>query len=63
MSQRPTCPTPDKRGYYTRKDAGRHLRSVRRRWGSIAKGERTYLCACGRWHVGSSPTKQRSRKR
>lgn len=55
------CPTPWKRAHYTRDDAGRHLRKLRRRWGSIAKNERTYRCVCGRWHVGAGLRQRKGR--
>lgn len=61
MTTTTKCPTPWKQAHYNRTEAGRHLRKLRRRWGSMAKAQRTYPCVCGRWHVGGDMIGRRRR--
>lgn len=52
-SATPSCPTPDKRRFATRKEAKAFLSHGRKkRTRQLSAGMKVYLCPCGDFHMG-----------
>ena len=57
LSDRGPCPTPRKVAYPSRKHAKLALKHAKGD-GGAKKTCRPYLCPCGRWHNGNTPSVQ-----